>query len=78
MGANGSRIRMKAFPGVSDHPQFMNWSDKYDVLEYSFVLPHDMETLIDYMGGADTFESRLDLMVLTQLTTPGTRTANAS
>ncbi|GLA38868.1 hypothetical protein AnigIFM63309_006186 [Aspergillus niger] len=30
--------------------------------EYSFVLPHDMETLIDYMGGADTFESRLDIM----------------
>ncbi|OJZ86765.1 glycoside hydrolase family 92 protein [Aspergillus luchuensis CBS 106.47] len=30
--------------------------------EYSFVLPHDMETLIDFMGGADTFESRLDMM----------------
>lgn len=49
----------------------MNWSDKYNVLEYSFVLPHDMETLIDFMGGADTFESRLDMMVLTQMTTLG-------
>ena len=32
-------------------------------LEYSFVAPHDMESLIDRMGGPDTFESRLDMMV---------------
>jgi putative alpha-1,2-mannosidase len=31
--------------------------------EYSFVIPHDMETLIDFMGGPDTFEARLDTMV---------------
>ncbi|KAH8424013.1 uncharacterized protein LDX57_001768 [Aspergillus melleus] len=31
--------------------------------EYSFVAPHDMESLIDRMGGPDTFESRLDMMV---------------
>jgi putative alpha-1,2-mannosidase len=30
--------------------------------EYSFVIPHDMETLIDFMGGPDTFEARLDTM----------------
>ncbi|GES57475.1 glycosyl hydrolase [Aspergillus terreus] len=30
--------------------------------EYSFVIPHDMETLIELMGGSATFESRLDLM----------------
>ncbi|KAL1872506.1 hypothetical protein Plec18167_006624 [Paecilomyces lecythidis] len=30
--------------------------------EYSFVIPHDMETLIEFMGGSATFESRLDLM----------------
>ncbi|KAF9884044.1 hypothetical protein FE257_002329 [Aspergillus nanangensis] len=30
--------------------------------EYSFVIPHDMETLIGFMGGPDTFESRLDIM----------------
>ncbi|GFF50725.1 uncharacterized glycosidase Rv0584 [Aspergillus udagawae] len=30
--------------------------------EYSFVIPHDMETLIDFMGGPDTFEDRLDTM----------------
>lgn len=32
-------------------------------LEYSFVIPHDVETLIKFMGGGDTFEKRLDLMV---------------
>lgn len=31
--------------------------------EYSFVIPHDMETLIEFIGGPATFESRLDLMV---------------
>ncbi|KAL5359780.1 glycosyl hydrolase family 92-domain-containing protein [Aspergillus floccosus] len=31
-------------------------------IEYSFVIPHDMEMLIELMGGSDTFESRLDLM----------------
>ncbi|KAL3463002.1 glycosyl hydrolase family 92-domain-containing protein [Aspergillus heterothallicus] len=30
--------------------------------EYSFVIPHDMETLIGLMGGPETFEARLDLM----------------
>ncbi|KAH8703236.1 glycosyl hydrolase [Talaromyces proteolyticus] len=30
--------------------------------EYSFVIPHDMETLIEFMGGNSTFESRLDIM----------------
>ncbi|KAJ9396215.1 CAZyme family GH92 [Paecilomyces variotii] len=30
--------------------------------EYSFVIPHDMETLVEFMGGPTTFESRLDLM----------------
>ncbi|CAL5866270.1 uncharacterized protein PFLUO_LOCUS477 [Penicillium psychrofluorescens] len=30
--------------------------------EYSFVVPHDMKTLIQFMGGAKTFESRLDMM----------------
>lgn len=33
-------------------------------VEYSFVVPHDTETLIDLMGGPETFEARLDLMVL--------------
>lgn len=28
--------------------------------EYSFTIPHDMETLIQFMGGADAFERRLD------------------
>lgn len=28
--------------------------------EYSFTVPHDMQTLIQFMGGADDFERRLD------------------
>jgi putative alpha-1,2-mannosidase len=28
--------------------------------EYSFNIPHDMESMIDFMGGSDEFESRLD------------------
>lgn len=28
--------------------------------EYSFAVPHDIETLISFMGGASDFESRLD------------------
>jgi putative alpha-1,2-mannosidase len=28
--------------------------------EYSFVIPHDVSTLIDFMGGDETFELRLD------------------
>jgi putative alpha-1,2-mannosidase len=35
--------------------------------EYSFVIPHDLETLIEFMGGEKTFESRLDLMVSTRV-----------
>ncbi|RDW86774.1 uncharacterized protein DSM5745_03416 [Aspergillus mulundensis] len=41
------------------------WSDyTYEAVpwEYSFVIPHDMQTLIDFMGGPQMFESRLDLM----------------
>jgi putative alpha-1,2-mannosidase len=33
------------------------------MIEYSFVIPHDVKTLVKLMGGADTFEERLDLMV---------------
>lgn len=33
------------------------------VTEYSFVIPHDVKTLIKFMGGEKTFESRLDMMV---------------
>ncbi|KAF2689176.1 glycoside hydrolase family 92 protein [Lentithecium fluviatile CBS 122367] len=28
--------------------------------EYSFVIPHDLQTLIEFMGGEEAFESRLD------------------
>jgi putative alpha-1,2-mannosidase len=31
--------------------------------EYSFSIPHDVETLIQFMGGPTTFEARLDYIV---------------
>lgn len=31
--------------------------------EYSFTIPHDMETLINFMGGDSMFEKRLDYIV---------------
>ncbi|KAF1998529.1 glycoside hydrolase family 92 protein [Amniculicola lignicola CBS 123094] len=40
-----------------------NWSDEsYEgtAFEYSFVIPHDVETMISLMGGPQHFESRLD------------------
>lgn len=37
--------------------------------EYSWTVPHDMETLISFMGGPNTTESRLDAMFI-----PGGRT----
>jgi putative alpha-1,2-mannosidase len=39
--------------------------------EYSFVIPHDMQTLIEFMGGPIEFESRLDYIFL-----PNTSQAN--
>jgi putative alpha-1,2-mannosidase len=35
--------------------------------EYSFTIPHDMKTLIQFMGGDDEFERRLDYIFM-----PGT------
>ena len=37
--------------------------------EYSFTVPHDMQTLISFMGGNATFESRLDTMFIPNLAT---------
>lgn len=40
-----------------------NWSDEsYEgtAFEYSFVIPHDVERVIELMGGLQHFESRLD------------------
>lgn len=42
------------------------WSDiSYEAVpfEYSFVVPHDVETLIQFMGGQTEFERRLDYIV---------------
>ena len=37
--------------------------------EYSFTVPHDMASLIAFMGGNDTFEKRLDTMFIPGLAT---------
>lgn len=39
--------------------------------EYSFTVPHDMKTLIEFMGGEEEFERRLDYIF-----TPGTSEQN--
>ncbi|ROW02940.1 hypothetical protein VSDG_01734 [Cytospora chrysosperma] len=36
--------------------------------EYSFVVPHDMETLVQFMGGNDEFERRLDYIFIPNTT----------
>ena len=36
--------------------------------QYTFFVPHDVETLINYMGGAEKFEQKLDEMFSTQNT----------
>lgn len=55
------RILTKQYHGVSALSRPEACTDHGS--EYSFVIPHDMETLIDFMGGPDTFERRLDTMV---------------
>jgi putative alpha-1,2-mannosidase len=47
--------------------EWCSWSDiTYEGLpwEYSWTIPYDMKTLISYMGGANTTESRLDAMFI--------------
>jgi putative alpha-1,2-mannosidase len=39
----------------------------FELSEYSFVIPHDVKTLVGLMGGEKAFESRLDLMVRTSV-----------
>lgn len=60
--------------GAWDSPETYNpalcggceWTDiSYEAVpfEYSFVVPHDVETLIQFMGGQAEFERRLDYIV---------------
>lgn len=61
MVVSGRLGRMRVFLGVCYCNCKMSWS--LTEVEYSFTVPHDMQTLIEFMGGKDTFESRLDQMV---------------
>jgi hypothetical protein len=62
--ANGPPLPMKLFPGVRHPTQlFLDYVRLLTDPEYSFTVPHDMQTLVSFMGGNETFESRLDTMV---------------
>ncbi|KAF2713836.1 glycoside hydrolase family 92 protein [Pleomassaria siparia CBS 279.74] len=57
--ANGSFHKSYNITNCGD----CNWSDEsYEgtAFEYSFVIPHDVERMIELMGGSYLFESRLD------------------
>ncbi|RAL10842.1 uncharacterized protein BO97DRAFT_444331 [Aspergillus homomorphus CBS 101889] len=60
--SNGSFNSSAYDPRYCDKCEWLDYTYEAVPWEYSFVIPHDMQTLIDLMGGADTFESRLDLM----------------
>lgn len=54
---------MKALPLVCESSIYVEMHLRLALTsspEYSFTVPHDMETLIDFMGGQDEFERRLD------------------
>ena len=46
--------------------------------EYSWTIPYDMETLISFMGGPQTTETRLDTMFIPGLKTTGTGTGGGN
>ncbi|KAF5858423.1 hypothetical protein ETB97_004418 [Aspergillus alliaceus] len=60
--SNGTFNHTAYDPLYCDECEWHSYTYEGTPWEYSFVIPHDMETLIGLMGGPDTFESRLDLM----------------
>lgn len=46
--------------------------------EYSWTIPYDMETLINFMGGPQTTEARLDTMFIPGLKTGSTGTGGTN
>lgn len=64
-GCEWSSYTYEAVPwGMYSRLWMLNWKEADgDSIEYSFVIPHDVETLIKFMGGSETFDSRLDMMV---------------
>ncbi|KAM0722627.1 hypothetical protein Q7P37_002068 [Cladosporium fusiforme] len=51
-------------PALCGECEWQSISYEATPFEYSFNIPHDMQTLIDFMGGPTAFESRLDYIFL--------------
>ncbi|KAF2740983.1 glycosyl hydrolase [Polyplosphaeria fusca] len=58
--ANGTFNSTGYNPALCGECEWSAISYEATPFEYSFVIPHDVETLIDFMGGISGFESRLD------------------
>ena len=61
--ANGTWNATGYNPALCGECEWKSISYEGTPWEYSFVVPHDMETLISFMGGPQIFEQRLDYIV---------------
>nr|OQO29935.1 hypothetical protein B0A51_02931 [Rachicladosporium sp. CCFEE 5018] len=58
--ANGTFNLTNYNPALCGGCEWQDISYEATPFEYSFTIPHDMQTLIDFMGGEQAFEERLD------------------
>lgn len=63
--ANGSWNATGYNPGLCGNCEWSSITYEATPWEYSFTVPHDMQSLIQYMGGETEFERRLDYIVST-------------
>jgi len=61
--ANGSFNLTDYNPALCGGCEWLDISYEAVPFEYSFTVPHDMQTLISFMGGPDEFERRLDYIL---------------
>lgn len=59
-GRNGTFNQTGYNPGTCGACSWPSLTYEGTPFEYSFTIPHDMETLLDLMGGPEKFEKRLD------------------
>ncbi|KAK5086016.1 hypothetical protein LTR70_007634 [Exophiala xenobiotica] len=62
--ANGVFNLSNYNPALCSECEWSAFSYEATPFEYSFVVPHDLETLINFMGGTANFESRLDYIFM--------------
>lgn len=62
--ANGTFNSAGYNPALCDVCSWPSITYEGTPFEYSFVIPHDVETMIGLMGGDDSFETRLDYIFL--------------